>query len=138
MLILCGVTHIALASPPLSRPQQDYILHCQGCHGANGSGTVGHVPALRSTFIPLLQVNGGRDYLLRVPGVANTVLKPAATAAVMNWLLSQFATEINKDVLFSVEEVTTARGEPLLSVRATRGELFARIRSEKKLNLDDY
>ncbi len=138
ILVLCGIAHTALASPPLSRPQQDYILHCQGCHGANGAGTAGHVPALRSTFMPLLKVNGGRDYLLRVPGVANTVLKPAATTAVMNWLLSQFNTESSKESFFSVAEVTAARGEPLLSVRATRGELFARIRAEKNIILDEY
>jgi len=137
-LLLCGIGYTALASTPLPRAQQDYILHCQGCHGVNGVGTAGHVPALRSTFMPLLRVNGGRDYLLRVPGVANTVLDPSATAAVLNWLLGQFSAEPSKDMLFSAGEVSAARLQPLLAVRATRGELVERILAEKNLNLDGY
>jgi hypothetical protein len=64
----------------------------------------------------------GRNYLLRVPGAANSALSDAQLAAVLNWLASRFsASELSSDVRpFTPEEVTSTRHNPLASVQATR------------------
>ena len=48
----------------------DYILHCQGCHLPDGSGVQDSVPSMNGYVGNFLKVNGGREYLIRVPGSA--------------------------------------------------------------------
>ena len=60
----------ALARPGnAADPHADYMLHCQGCHGPDGSGARGAVPSFRGEVAKFLRVPGGREYLLRVPGI---------------------------------------------------------------------
>ncbi|HXZ85471.1 MAG TPA: hypothetical protein VEI82_08275, partial [Myxococcota bacterium] len=66
-------------------PEVDYALHCQGCHLADGRATPGSVPALMGTVARLARVPGGRDYMARVPGVAQAPLGDAELAALLNW-----------------------------------------------------
>ncbi len=68
----------------------------------------------------------GRNYILRVPGAANSALTDAQLAAVLNWLAKTFdADELaqNSAPLFSTVEVTGLRHSPLPSVLATRREV---------------
>jgi hypothetical protein len=68
----------------------------------------------------------GRNYVLRVPGAANSVLSDAQLAAVLNWLAQTFDGEElsrSKAPLFTTAEVTSARRAPLASVLATRREV---------------
>ena len=72
-----------------------------------------------------MRTPAGRNYVLRVPGAANSVLSDAQLAAVLNWLAQTYnGDELTSDVpLFSTAEVTGVRHSPLASVLATRREV---------------
>jgi len=123
MLLALGVAPAAaLNGPPL-----DYTLECAGCHRADGSGTPGSVPALRDSVARFLAVPGGRDYLARVPGVAQAPLDDAALASVLNWMLEHFDRAHVPAVFtpYSAEEIGRLRKQPLLDVEAERQRLLA-------------
>jgi len=110
-------------------PQQDYILYCMGCHGPQAEGVPGKVPPLAHALGRYMRSPAGRNYILRVPGAANSVLSDAQLAGVLNWLAQTFdAQELSGDVpLFSAAEVTSQRHSPLPSVLATRREVIREL-----------
>ena len=69
------------------------MLHCQGCHLADGAGLPGHVPRLQGQVSKFLHSDEGRAYLLRVPGVAQSALSDQRLADVMNWTVREFDPE---------------------------------------------
>jgi mono/diheme cytochrome c family protein len=104
-------------------PQQDYVLYCMGCHGAQAEGVPGKVPPLAHALGRYMRTPAGRNYVLRVPGAANSVLSDSQLAAVLNWLARTFdAEELARSNAppFSTAEVTGQRHSPLPSVLATR------------------
>ena len=125
---------LLLGSPPatagdVSGAQLDYALECQGCHRADGSGTPGSVPALAGSAGRFLRVPGGREYLARVPGVAQAPLDDARTAAVLTWVLQHFsAAELPADFTpYSGDEISRLRKTPLLDVEKERAKLLAAL-----------
>jgi cytochrome c553 len=110
-------------------PQQDYMLYCMGCHGPQAEGVPGKVPPLAHALGRYMRSPAGRNYVLRVPGAANSVLSDAQLAGVLNWLAQTFdAQELSSDVpLFSAAEVTSQRHSPLPSVLATRREVVREL-----------
>ena len=120
MMLAIAVT-LGAAAAACASPAQDYILYCRGCHGAHAEGVAGKVPPLARTLTLFMRSASGRDYVLRVPGAANSALSDARLAAVLNWLAVQFsAAEPPGAAPFSVAEVAAARRHPLVSVLATR------------------
>jgi hypothetical protein len=117
------------AAADMSGPALDYALNCQGCHRADGTGTPGSVPALAGSVGRFLRVAGGREYLARVPGVAQAPLDDAAVARLLNWMLERF----DKDDLphdfvpYAADEVGRLRTSPLTDVERVRRELLAAI-----------
>jgi mono/diheme cytochrome c family protein len=111
-------------------PALDYDLNCRGCHRADGSGTDGAVPALAGSVARFLSVPGGREYLTRVPGVAQSVLDDAALAALLNWLLLRFDPQHVpiSFVPFTAAEMAAHRDEPLVRTTETRQRLLAAMR----------
>src|SRR5205085_12218946 len=71
-------------------PALDYVLHCQGCHQAGGTGLPGAVPQLKDSIARIAAAPGGREYIQRVPGVAQSQLDDRAVAALLNWLIAYF------------------------------------------------
>ena len=70
-----------------------------------------------------MRTSAGRNYNLRVPGAANSVLSDAQLAAVLNWLAQTYdGDELEKShtALFTTAEVSGLRYSPLPSVLATR------------------
>jgi hypothetical protein len=127
-----AVAALALALPAASAanpPGVDYMLQCQGCHLADGSGSPGSVPSLRGSVGRFLTVPGGRAYLVRVPGSSQSALDDGALAAVLNWMIRSFGPEeVARDFEpYSGEEVGHLRRPPLTDVAATREELVRRI-----------
>lgn len=108
----------------------NYILRCQGCHLADGSGTTDKVPALKNEVGRFLQVAGGREYLIQVPGTSQSPLSDAETADVLNFILENFSQDqLPADfVAYTGEEVASIRGEPLANVSAVRESLVAAIK----------
>ena len=110
-------------------PAFDYALHCQGCHLEDGRATAGSVPALAGSVGRLLRVPGGREYLVRVPGVAQSALDDVALAALLNWMLHRFsAEELPPDFApYTAEEVARGRRRPLTDVDGARRALMEAI-----------
>lgn len=114
----------------LTGPRIDFALRCRGCHGFAGEGTPGHVPRLDGFVGMFTWVPGGRDYLMRVPGVARSRLDDARLAAVLNWMLATYgAGQIDPGFIpYSTAEVSSARRRILLDRRSIREELLAAMR----------
>jgi mono/diheme cytochrome c family protein len=109
--------------------QTNYILHCQGCHTADGSGLDGKVPSLRSTLVPFARTAEGRKFLVQVPGVAQSTLTNAETAAVLNWMLRNLADDkqIAGIGVFTEKEVADYRATRLVNGHEIRAQLLAKI-----------
>jgi mono/diheme cytochrome c family protein len=127
-LFLAAATSL-VASAAFASPQQDYVLYCMGCHGPQAEGVPGKVPPLAHALGRYMRTPAGRNYVLRVPGAANSVLSDAQLAGVLNWLAQTFdADELSGNVpLFTVAEVTGQRHAPLPSVLATRREVVSAL-----------
>jgi hypothetical protein len=126
---------ISVFCPPATAAnlaRQDFILNCQGCHLADGSGAPGKVPRLTGFIGNFLKVPGGREYLIQVPGAAHSVLNDDRLAGVMNWVLGNFSREQlpADNVPYSGAEVGALRKDALLDPGARRGELLHEIESK--------
>jgi mono/diheme cytochrome c family protein len=108
------------------------MLQCRGCHGPDGAGAPGAAPSFRGQVGRFLSVPGGREYLVRVPGTAQSELDDAHTAALLNWLVQEFSRdEVPADFIpYSPEEVGRWRRTPLIDVWATRRELVHAIEAQ--------
>jgi mono/diheme cytochrome c family protein len=108
-----------------------YVLHCAGCHGADGAGTsAGGVPDVRRLG-DWLRVPGGREFIISVPGVMGSGLDDAQVAAVTNWMLATIAPVSlpPAHAPFTAAEVALARAKPLIDVATTRGRLVQEARA---------
>ena len=119
----------ALERPESSSTEQNYLLFCGGCHGLAGTGVPHRVPALKDTIGRFLRADGGRELLLRFPGVVNSHLSDVALAEVMNWCVARFAgPDAPSDLRpYSAEEVRAARAIPSLNTQRSRSELMQRL-----------
>jgi len=105
-------------------PAQDYMLYCMGCHGPQAQGVPGKIPPLAGSVSLFMRTPEGRDYVLRVPGAANSALPDAQLAAVLNWLAETYgAPGAPQPAPFTVDEVTRVRHTPLADVQARRREV---------------
>ncbi len=120
------------AVPARPDPAVDYMLQCQGCHRADGSGSPGAVPDLRGSLARFPAVPGGREYLVRVPGAAQSPLSDQRLAALLDWMLREFGPAEAAAGLapYRAEEVARWRAEPYLEVQAVRQELLRRIEEQ--------
>jgi mono/diheme cytochrome c family protein len=89
-----------------STAESDYVLQCRGCHGPEGKGVSGLVPAL-DEMDTLLATTQGRVRLLEVPGVRQASLSDARLAALLNWAAARFGDEPARPI--SAEEVARLR-----------------------------
>lgn len=114
----------ASATPGVESPQRahmNWMLHCQGCHQPDATGSPNGAPAMANFVARFLAVEGGRAYLSRVPGVANAGLDDRQLAELLNWTLATF----DQDHLpagfvpYTAEEVGAARKDPLLTAAAS-------------------
>jgi cytochrome c553 len=115
-----------LVRPAHANPQQDYILYCMGCHGAQAQGVPGKVPPLAGSVALFMRTPEGRNYVLRVPGAANSALGDAALAAVLNWLAQRFpptGAAAPQSTPFTAVEVSELRRTPLADVKERRREV---------------
>src|SRR5215469_4497511 len=124
LTLAIALTAGAFAIPASASPTQDYTLYCMGCHGAQAQGVPGKIPPLAGSVSLYMRTAEGRDYVLRVPGAANSALPDAQLAAVLNWLAETYgAPGASRPVPFTVDEVTRVRHTPLADVQARRREV---------------
>ena len=97
------------------RAWQNWTLNCQGCHRLDGSGSDATAPGIAGTVAKFLLVPGGREYLIRVPGVATSPLSDADLAEVMNWMLWRFDKEHLPASFqpYTAAEIAPLRARPL-------------------------
>jgi hypothetical protein len=107
------------------QPSINFQLQCMGCHLADGSGEPGRVPSIRGSLAVLLASPAGREYVVRVPGVAQSPLSDEDTAALLNWVVHNLsAVPPPNFVDYSVGEVQRLRSRPLAQVQETRARLM--------------
>ena len=109
-------------------PAQDYMLYCMGCHGTQAQGVPGKIPPLAGALSLFMRTAEGRNYVLRVPGAANSALPDAQLAAVLNWVAASYgAPGAPPPVPFTVDEVTRVRRTPLADVQTRRREVISSL-----------
>ena len=132
----------AAAMPPAwGSPQQDYMLYCQGCHGAEAQGVPGKVPPLAGSVALFMRTPEGRNYVLRVPGAANSALTDTQLAAVLNWLAESFppaGVTSPPAEAFSVAELAKLRRLPLANVQEKRREVVRALAASGPAPPADY
>lgn len=107
-----------------------YILHCAGCHGMDGRGvSQAQVPDLRA-MADFLKVPGGREFLIKVPGVMGSALSDAEIAEVTNWMLIDGIgrSPPGRFQPYTEKEVREARRSPLVDVMQSRQALINLMR----------
>lgn len=106
------------------RARTNYALNCQGCHFADATGLEGQVPPMANQVAKFLQVEGGREYLIRVPGMSNAAVSDEALAELANWTLYTFdADHIPQDFKpYTGEEVGALRRNSMTTGAAKERE----------------
>jgi hypothetical protein len=116
------------------QPDVNFQLNCMGCHLADGSGEPGRVPSIRRSLVLFSASAEGREYVIRVPGVAQSPLSNVDTAALLNWMarnLSDVALPLGF-ADYSAAEIQRSRTHPLARVRVMRARLMkAAAKSER-------
>jgi len=130
--LLVGVLALGatlIATGVRADPERDWMLHCRGCHGAEGSGVGDAVPRLANGVARFLTVPGGREFLQRVPGVAQSELNDERLATLLTWMVRRFgpADAAEAAAPFTAEEVGRLRRSPLVDVAGVRRALVAEM-----------
>ncbi|HEX5632439.1 MAG TPA: hypothetical protein VFX50_04395, partial [Gemmatimonadales bacterium] len=110
---------------------------CAGCHGIDGAGSrAGQVPDMRRLG-RFLELEGGREFLVKVPGVMGSGLSDRQVAEVTNWVLATLAAGSVPagHRPYDAAEVAQARTDPLVDVAAARARLVAQGRA-RGISLD--
>jgi mono/diheme cytochrome c family protein len=125
-IVMSVFASMAMGARAEQPPEVNYMLHCMGCHLPDGSGGPPDVPDLRGEMGRLLAVEGGREYLVQVPGASQAPISDAELAAVVNYMLQTF----NDHVLpanyapLTADEVAIWRKDWLPDVARVRQELM--------------
>lgn len=108
-------------------PETDYLLYCRGCHLANGAGVAPVVPTLVEELGRLLQLKGGREYIVRVPGVAQSDMNDVKLAAVLNWVVAEFNSGTAPDDFepYTAKYIATVRNKVLADPLRHRAALLS-------------
>lgn len=115
---------------------KNYILHCSGCHGIDGTGSrTGGIPSLSlvKTFTSDAE---GRKYLMQVPGIAYSGLSNKEIASVVNYAVARWGQPNVPFQSFTVEEVDHLRTTDIEDIVSYRRKLAARYVAEGKLVAD--
>ena len=106
----------------------DYMLHCQGCHMADGSGVEGTVPPLPGEVGKFIASPEWRDYLVQVPGASQALIDDEALARLMTWIVRRFDPGNAKDLKpYEAEEVGRLRRQPVTNPTEVRRRIIEEI-----------
>lgn len=129
LLVSTSFTNAQEINP--ARALYNYQMSCQGCHGPEGNGG-GGVPGMQGFVGLFLNTTQGREFLVQVPGSANSALTDSELAEVLNWMIGQFGGLSNPSELqpYTANEVARLRLAPLNEVDAYRAMVLANIAQE--------
>jgi hypothetical protein len=113
----------------------NYQLQCAGCHLGNGMGSAANDTPRMTGFVGnFLKVPGGREFLVRVPGMSQSALNNAQLADLLNWLMREDgmagASMPAHYQPYSAEEVAALRAETMLNLPGTRADLIKAMRAQ--------
>lgn len=111
-------------------PHMNYLHYCAGCHLADGTGKPSNgIPNMRGVLGEFLRVDGGREFIIKVPGVSHTPLADSDIAALMNWLLDGIAAPSKPPNTrpYTAEEVTRLRSQRMVDIPGTRKDIVERL-----------
>ena len=115
-----------------ARAQLQYLQHCSGCHLVDGSGSPGKgIPSMRGTLGRFLQVPGGREFIVQVPGVMHSPLRDGEIANLMNWLVPAVSADSVPAGFqpYSTEEIARLRASRPADIMAVRADLVQKMDS---------
>lgn len=120
---------LGIETTPAYSARVNYQLQCMGCHGADGSGEAGRVPSIRRTLVPFSLVPEGREFVLRVPGIAQSALNDHDVAVLLNWMARNLSDVPLPDnfVEYTALEVSRFRHNPLTTVKTARERLLRNL-----------
>jgi hypothetical protein len=141
LLAALFATRLALAADDKASPaqpaemttaQSDYIEHCGGCHGLQGSSAPADIPVLRERVGYFMCLAEGREYLIRLPNVAHaTITDNDELAEMMNFVVFGLGGHSAPAGArpFTGDEVAALRQHPLggRSLVDTRAALVKRL-----------
>ena len=125
MRLVLLAAFLVAAKSAVPDPRTDYLLYCRGCHLANGESVPPEVPSLHKLGA-LLQSDGGREYIIRVPGVSQTPMSDERLAAVLNWVVSEFNQSVEDFRPYTAAEVGAARVKVLADPKGYRAKIAAK------------
>lgn len=111
-----------------ARIKFNYQMLCQGCHVGDGRGGK-DVPNMKGLVGNFLKTQKGREYLVRVPGAANSALDSKELAELLNWIIVVIGKDSAPKEMkpFTEEEVRMLRQNPLMEVVQYRAKLIEDI-----------
>ncbi len=115
------VASTSAASDAVSLTRHDYVLHCAGCHKFDGTGSA-RIPDLHG-IADLLPHSGWREYVMRVPGVAQAPLSDTRLALLLDWVIERFGDGVSRPA-FSAAEVGRMRTRPFRDPLRARADLL--------------
>lgn len=130
LLLLAALLALPVAAAA-QRARTNYLLHCSGCHAADGSGSAENgIPNMQGRVGHFLRLPEGRAFLVQVPGTSQSSLNDADTAEMLNWMVQNMSrAEVPPDfVPYSAAEVTRLRADRLDDAAAVRTAIAGRLR----------
>lgn len=116
------------------QPEVYYRLECGGCHLEQGEGErKNDIPRMKDFVGHFLSVEGGREFLVQVPGSAYSSFADDQLAELINWIITDGiagASEPEEFAPYTAIEVAALRARPLAKVEATRDVLLDRMRAK--------
>jgi len=114
------------------RAKFNYQMLCQGCHTPDGTGG-NDTPKIKGHIGHFLSTQKGREYLVRVPGSANSTLDNAQLAEVLNWIIIEMGGDsVPEDMQhYTSEEVAEFRKNPLFEVTEYRKQIISELPMNK-------
>jgi len=113
----------------------NYQLQCAGCHLGDGMGSAANdTPRLKGFVGNFLKVPGGREFLVRVPGMSQSALNNAQLADLLNWLVRKDGMAGSSTPMdykpYTAKEVNSLREEAMLNLPGTRAALIKAMRAQ--------
>lgn len=110
----------------------NWRMNCQGCHGPDGSGSAARgVPPLVA-LNRFQRIPEGREFLIRVPGMARSPLTDDELTELANWMMQEFSQPESLDRWepYTTAEVAVLRDRPIVDrIAAHRAELLRKLGS---------
>jgi hypothetical protein len=130
VLFFCMATTSVYAAEPVNerRALFHYQMLCQGCHVGDGRGGK-DVPNMKGRVGKFLKTEKGREYLVRVPGSANSALNSRELAELLNWIIPNIGqgSAPKNFIPYTKQEVQQLRQNPLMEVVKYRADLVQQI-----------